>query len=163
MPFAGDIAQWERLSGSREEYQAFLYMDDKLESFGYETKLVLHDAYICLPVSAELTVNGVEIPAQIHSMVPSTCPEGVRGDIVYLTPEEMEKEKKQAHKKGSYKYNKVEQEILPTRGSGQAERQACRERQPDALLRAEARTHFTGKGRKAERNEGMPAAENTLV
>ena len=30
-------------------------------------------------------------------------------------------------------------------------------------FRAEARTHFTGKGRKAERNEGMPAAENTMV
>ena len=38
---------------------------------------------------------------------------------------------------------------------GQAERLACRERQPDALLRAEARTHFATRGRMTERRKSV--------
>lgn len=53
MQFDQKIASFTRHSGTDEEYQAFLYMKEKYESFGYRTELVLHDAYISLPVSAK--------------------------------------------------------------------------------------------------------------
>ncbi len=65
------IAQWERLSGSQEELQAFLYLKKRLEDYGYETQLHQLDAYISLPLSCTLTVNGTAVYAQTHSMVPT--------------------------------------------------------------------------------------------
>lgn len=84
MQFDQKIASFTRHSGTDEEYQAFLYMKEKYESFGYRTELVLHDAYISLPVSAKLTVNGTGVYAQTHSMVPSTPTGGISGPVVYV-------------------------------------------------------------------------------
>ena len=42
------------------------------------------------------------------------------------------------------RYSRRRERILPIHGWGQAERLACRERLPNAFLRAEVRTHFAG-------------------
>lgn len=89
MGFATDISRWERLSGSEEELAAFRYMEEKLRSFGYETRLVFHDAYISLPVSSLLLADGAVIPSRTHSMVVSTPPGGVEGTVVFLTEDEL--------------------------------------------------------------------------
>ena len=68
---ASGLAKWERLSGSIEEYEAFLWLEKQYQAYGYETRLIRHDAYISLPVSCCFSVNGKEIHAQTHSMVPS--------------------------------------------------------------------------------------------
>lgn len=65
------IASWERLSGSAEELEAFHYLKKRLEDYGYKTRLLSCDAYISLPVRCKLLVNGEELRAQTHSMVPS--------------------------------------------------------------------------------------------
>lgn len=89
MSYAADISRWERLSGSEEELAAFRYMEEKLRSFGYETRLVFHDAYISLPVSSLLLADGAEIPSRTHSMVVTTPPGGVEGKVVFLTESEL--------------------------------------------------------------------------
>lgn len=65
------IASWERLSGSAEELEAFHYLKKRLEAYDYRTRLLSCDAYISLPVSCRLLIDGVEVRAQTHSMVPS--------------------------------------------------------------------------------------------
>jgi len=77
---ASGLAKWERLSGSEEEYEAFLWLEKQYKEYGYETRLIKHDAYISLPVSCTFAVNGKEIHAQTHSMVPSKHAEG---ELVY--------------------------------------------------------------------------------
>lgn len=78
---ASELAKWERLSGSKEEYEAFLWLEKQYRECGFETRLLEHDAYISLPVSCRFTVEGKEIHAQTHSMVPSGRAEG---ELVYL-------------------------------------------------------------------------------
>lgn len=79
------IARWERLSGSQEELEAFRYLKQRLEDYGYATRLLSCDAYISLPVRCRLRVNGEEVRAQTHSMVPSAR---AAAPLVYCPREE---------------------------------------------------------------------------
>jgi hypothetical protein len=54
-----NIARWVRLSGSPEELAAVQYVEERLRSFGFATRLLQHDAYISLPGRASLTVSGL--------------------------------------------------------------------------------------------------------
>ncbi len=47
-----------KLSGSREEYESFLYLQQQMESYGYSTSLIQHDAYISLPGKARIVLDG---------------------------------------------------------------------------------------------------------
>ncbi|MFL6558092.1 MAG: hypothetical protein ACJ8MO_18490, partial [Bacillus sp. (in: firmicutes)] len=82
--FNKEIAKEVRLSGSEEELRAFQYARKTLESFGLDTKLSFHDAYISLPREAELIVGDLDIPCITHAMAPSTPKEGVIGKPFYL-------------------------------------------------------------------------------
>lgn len=73
---ASGLANWERLSGSEAEYEAFLWLEKQYQEYGFKTRLIRHDAYISLPVSCSFAVNGKEIHAQTHSMIPSGHAEG---------------------------------------------------------------------------------------
>ncbi|NLT57565.1 MAG: M28 family peptidase [Clostridiales bacterium] len=77
------ICQWERLSGTAEELKAFHYVEKQLKAVGAETQLIFHDAYISLPVSGKLVVNGRDYACHTASMAKSTPPEGVVGQLVY--------------------------------------------------------------------------------
>ena len=74
------LATWERLAGSEPEREAFQYLEGRLQEYGYATRLLLCDTLISLPVSCRLAVEGREIHAQTHSMVPSGQ---VKAEMVY--------------------------------------------------------------------------------
>lgn len=78
------ISQWVRLSGSEDEAKAFDYIAGVLRSLGIEPVLYRAPAYISLPESAELTVDGKSIPAITHSMATSTGSDGLRLPIQYV-------------------------------------------------------------------------------
>jgi hypothetical protein len=84
MEFTENIASEVRLSGSEEEWRAFLYAKEQLDEFGLKTNLYKKKAFISLPLSAELNVSGISYPAITHSMAPSTCEEGVGGELLYI-------------------------------------------------------------------------------
>ncbi|WP_354484945.1 M28 family metallopeptidase [Paenibacillus sp. PvP094] len=65
------IAKDIRLSGSEEELRAFEYIREQLERFGLTTELTFNEAYISLPIRAELEVEGVPFAAITHSMAAS--------------------------------------------------------------------------------------------
>lgn len=81
---AHKLAGWERLSGSQQEMEAARYLEKRLQEYGYETRLLLCDTYISLPVSCTLRINGKDVHAQTHSMVPSAH---VQADMVYCENE----------------------------------------------------------------------------
>lgn len=77
------ICQWERLSGTAEELEAFQYVEKKLKSIGAATTLLFHDAYISLPGEAKLTIGGRPVNCHTASMAKSTSPDGIEGMLVY--------------------------------------------------------------------------------
>jgi hypothetical protein len=84
MDYNKEIAKEVRLSGSEEELRAFKFVQKTLESFGMETELSFHEAYISLPGKASLKVGGTELPCITHSMAPSTKESGISGESVYI-------------------------------------------------------------------------------
>ncbi|RFU65055.1 M28 family metallopeptidase [Peribacillus glennii] len=83
MEFTRNVGSEVRLSGTEEELRAFEYVKAKLEEFGLETELTLKDAYISLPGTSDLKVNGQSYPSITHSMAVSTEAAGIDGEIVY--------------------------------------------------------------------------------
>ncbi|GAS81500.1 M28 family metallopeptidase [Paenibacillus amylolyticus] len=63
-----EIAKEIRLSGSEEELRAFRYIQEQLESFGLTTELTFNEAYISIPLRAELRVGDISFTAITHSM-----------------------------------------------------------------------------------------------
>lgn len=88
-----EIARWVRLSGSEEERAAFDYVEQTLGDLGLRTTRRLARAYVSLPESAELTVEGEDVPAITHSMAPSTSDGGLDLPLIYVgagAPEDYE-------------------------------------------------------------------------
>lgn len=84
MDYNKEIGKEVRLSGSEEELRAFKYVQKTLESFGIETELSFHEAYISLPGKASLKAGDTEMPCITHSMAPSTKERGITGESVYI-------------------------------------------------------------------------------
>ena len=79
-----EFARWEKLSGSKDEFANVEYLKKQLEALGYKTELILHDAYISLPLEAKVIVNGKSLRCITHSFSRPTCIEGVTAPLVYL-------------------------------------------------------------------------------
>src|SRR5215211_4489335 len=78
------IARWVRLSGTEEERESFDYVEGVLLDLGLRTTRHAGWAYISLPEGAELSVEGVAVPAITHSMVPQTPEGGLELPLVYV-------------------------------------------------------------------------------
>lgn len=78
------IAQWVRLSGTEDEARSFDYVESVIREMGLQTTRHTGWAYISLPESAELNVEGREISAIAHSMVPNTPEGGLELPLVYV-------------------------------------------------------------------------------
>lgn len=74
-----------KLSGSREEYESFLYLQQQMESYGYSTSLIQHDAYISLPGKARIVLDGKNLDCITHSMSHPSDPAGLAGELVYIS------------------------------------------------------------------------------
>ncbi len=88
--YTENIAKNVRLSGTVEELASFHYVKKTLERFGLRPVLSFHDAYISLPLSAHLIVDGIEFPCITHSMSPSV--DRLRGNLIYVNKKELVKE-----------------------------------------------------------------------
>lgn len=87
MAHVSALAQWERLSGSQQELEAFRYITRQLEDFGLRPQLVEHDAYISLPESASLSVVAPisrSLPCITHAFSQPTGAEGLEAELVYV-------------------------------------------------------------------------------
>ncbi|WP_105402540.1 M28 family peptidase [Neorhizobium sp. T7_12] len=73
-----------KLSGTAEELESFKYLERQIASYGYRTKLLLHDAYISLPGSAAVEIGGNAVRCITHSMSVSTPGEGISAEVIYV-------------------------------------------------------------------------------
>jgi hypothetical protein len=81
------VAAEVRLSGSPEEARAFDYIQGQLEGWGYDVERFESEALIGYPLRASLHVlapQAFELRANGYSLSPSTGPDGVTGDLVYM-------------------------------------------------------------------------------
>ena len=76
------LAQYVKLSGSSEEAESLAYIRHVMDSYGYATTLLEHDAYISLPGAARVEVDGRVLTAITHSMSQSSPPAGTTGRLV---------------------------------------------------------------------------------
>jgi peptidase M28-like protein len=78
------FARWMKLSGTADELESLKYVRAKMKEYGFRTTLLSHDAYISLPVTARVSVDGEELRSITHSFSQPSPPEGASGDLVYV-------------------------------------------------------------------------------
>ena len=79
-----EFARRVKLSGTPEELESFRYLQAQMDSYGYRTQLLSHDAYISLPGAAKVEIDDESLRCITHSMSVSTATVGVSGDLVYI-------------------------------------------------------------------------------
>lgn len=79
-----EIAQHERNSGSYEELLSFQYIENTLNSYGINTNLSFHDAYISLPLDSSISIDGEKFDCITTSMSSATGEEGIVVDLIYV-------------------------------------------------------------------------------
>jgi aminopeptidase YwaD len=83
----GHIREFSRrmkLSGTPEELESFRYLQAQMENYGYDTRLLQHDAYISLPGRARVVVDGTAPRCITHSMSISSLEPGISAELVYV-------------------------------------------------------------------------------
>ncbi|WP_454857476.1 M28 family peptidase [Rhizobium binxianense] len=73
-----------KLSGTPEELESFHYLQAQMESYGYRTELLSHDAYISLPGKAKVEIDGSSLRCITHSMSLSSPASGITADLVHV-------------------------------------------------------------------------------
>ena len=84
---AQTIAQWKRYAGSEDEARAFDYIKTTLLGFGCEVNAYEFDSLVGIPESASLEIIAEKpqhFDAISHGLVPSTPPEGIAGELIYV-------------------------------------------------------------------------------
>jgi hypothetical protein len=83
MAVTGQLARWVRHSGTAAELEAAGHLRGLLDGWGLGTELLMHDAYISLPVAAHLeTEDGARLPAITHSFAASSGPGGLEAEVI---------------------------------------------------------------------------------
>jgi Peptidase family M28 len=83
MHHLAEFARWQKLSGTADERESLRYIEGRLDSFGFRTALLRHDAYISLPGKAGIEVDGRALDCITHSFSRPSGPGGTRGRVVY--------------------------------------------------------------------------------
>ncbi|GAC1045495.1 M28 family peptidase [Rhizobium sp. No.120] len=79
-----EFARRVKLSGTPEELESFEYLQAQMDSYGYRTRLLSHDAFISLPGAAKVEIEGESLRCITHSMSISSGAGGISGDLVYV-------------------------------------------------------------------------------
>jgi len=84
MDYVRELARWEKYSGTADERTSLAYVEEFMQSCGFATHVVEHDAYISLPVSAEVTFGDTSFKSITHSFSRQSPAEGVTAELVYV-------------------------------------------------------------------------------
>ncbi|ONG50990.1 aminopeptidase [Pseudoroseomonas deserti] len=78
------LARFVKLAGTPPERESLEGLKFRLASYGYATRMLLHDAYVSLPGACRVTVDGRGLRAITHSMALASPPGGTSGRLVHL-------------------------------------------------------------------------------
>ena len=81
MASCATFAERTKLSGSPDELASLRTIQAQLDSFGYRTQLLSHDAYISLPGPAKVLVDDIPLTAITHSF---SRPGAATGPVAYV-------------------------------------------------------------------------------
>jgi hypothetical protein len=84
MGHCAEFARWVKLSGSADELSSMHTVQAALDSYGYRTTLLKHEAYISLPGEAAVTVDGVNLTAITHSFGVASPPDGLSATLAFV-------------------------------------------------------------------------------
>lgn len=79
-----EFAAWVKLSGTEEELVAVRWLEARMRDAGFRTEILMHDAYISLPLEGKVAVDGRALKAITHSFSRPTPPGGLSGVPIYL-------------------------------------------------------------------------------
>ncbi|HEX5325466.1 MAG TPA: M28 family peptidase [Acetobacteraceae bacterium] len=79
-----EFARWVKLSGTPDETHSLRYIQAELDSYGYRTTLLRHDAYISLPGRSRVEIDGNAPRSITHSFSRSSPPGGLTAELVYV-------------------------------------------------------------------------------
>jgi hypothetical protein len=81
-------------SGSQREEEAIQFINHRLEEYGLQPEILHYDAYLSDPQYATLKIlepSRMEFSCTPYRQVEKTGPEGVEGNCIYISPEEIGK------------------------------------------------------------------------
>ncbi|MBX6350928.1 MAG: M28 family peptidase [Clostridia bacterium] len=78
------IGGYEKHAGTEGELASLRYVEGEMQAYGFQTELLLHDAYISLPGPARLEVEGETLRCITHSFSRPSGPSGVEAEVVYV-------------------------------------------------------------------------------
>ena len=84
MGHLGEFARWTKEAGTPGERSSIAYVEAQMSALGYDTELLLHDAYISLPRGAWIEAGGRRFECITHSFSRSSPEGGVRARAVVL-------------------------------------------------------------------------------
>ena len=79
-----EFARRVKLSGTPAELESFHYLEERMREYGFRTSLILHDAFISLPGTCSVEVDGRALRSITHSMSKPTGAAGIRAELVYI-------------------------------------------------------------------------------
>jgi hypothetical protein len=79
-----EFAKRVKLSGTPAEKESFLYLQTCMQSYGYRTELIAHDAYISLPGASRVEANGDTYKSITHSFSRPSPAGGLTAPLVDL-------------------------------------------------------------------------------
>lgn len=79
-----EFAKWRKESGVPEELKSLAYVEERMKEYGFDTELILHDAYISLPGQARVEMAGDTLRCITHSFSQSAPADGLKAEIVDL-------------------------------------------------------------------------------
>ena len=84
MAHVEQFARWTKHAGTKEELASLRYVRGEIESYGYRTELLLHDAYISIPGPARVeTIDGT-LRCNTHSFSRPSPEGGLRAEVAYV-------------------------------------------------------------------------------
>lgn len=82
METVSGLAQWWKLAGTPDELESLETLRAGFIEAGYRVSLIMHDAYISLPVKASLRIGERDYKCITHSMAKPTSEKGLEAELV---------------------------------------------------------------------------------
>ena len=79
-----EFAKWRKESGVPEELKSLAYVEGLMKEYGFDTELILHDAYISLPGKSGVEMGGETLRSITHSFSRAAPDGGLTAKIVDL-------------------------------------------------------------------------------
>jgi len=84
MEHMSEFAKWRKEAGVPEELKSLEYVEARMKEYGFDTQLILHDAYISLPGKASVKAPDGAIRCITHSFSRSAPKGGLTAEVLDL-------------------------------------------------------------------------------